>query len=152
MENLIKYLPILIPSIMGYTSAIVCMVGQDSGKIVKFRPPPAAFSVVWSVLYLLLGISWYLARQQPLLENYQGFNVADVLYLTLNIILCLWVYVYSCRGDKKNGIYVIVLSIIFAMMCYTICGDIRGKLAIVPLMGWLFLATLLNVFEVEELN
>ena len=74
------------------------------------------------------------------------------MYLSLNLILCLWLYVYSCRKDKKNAIYVIVLSIIFAMFCYTVCENVLGKLAIVPLIGWLFLATLINIFEVETIK
>lgn len=141
------YLPILIPSIMGYTSAVFCGVNKDSGKIVKFRPPPIVFSIVWPILYLLLGISWFLAREQ-----YQELILVDTMYLSLNLILCLWLYVYSCRKDKKNAIYVIVLSIIFAMFCYTVCDNMLGKLAIVPLIGWLFLATLINIFEVETIK
>jgi benzodiazapine receptor len=140
MQNLLY---ILIPSIMGYTSALFCGVNKDSGKIVKFRPPPIVFSIVWPILYLLLGISWFLARKQL---------IVDIMYLSLNLILCLWLYVYSCRKDKKNAIYVIVLSMVFALFCYTVCEDVLGKLAIVPLIGWLFLATLINIFEVETIK
>jgi tryptophan-rich sensory protein len=131
---------------MGYTSALFCGVNKDSGKIVKFRPPPIVFSIVWPILYLLLGISWFLAREQP------NSILVDTMYLSLNLILCLWLYVYSCRKDKKNAIYVIVLSIIFAMFCYTVCENVLGKLAIVPLIGWLYLATLINIFEVETIK
>jgi tryptophan-rich sensory protein len=131
---------------MGYTFALFCGVNKDSGKIVKFRPPPIVFSIVWPILYLLLGISWLLARNQP------NSIFVDAIYLSLNLILCLWLYVYSCRKDKKNAIYVIVLSIIFAMFCYTVCENVLGKLAIVPLIGWLYLATLINIFEVETIK
>jgi tryptophan-rich sensory protein len=147
MENLLHYLPIIIPSIMGYTSAAFCGVSKDSGKIVKFRPAPVVFSVVWSILYLLLGISWFLARENSKIEN---VDLVDVMYLALNIILCLWLYVYSCLADKKNAIYVIVISMVFTMFCYTVCENVLGKLAIVPLIGWLYLATLINIFEVEK--
>lgn len=140
------YLLILIPSIMGYTSAVFCGVNKDSGKIVKFRPPPIVFSIVWPILYLLLGISWFLANEKS------NSILVDAMYLSLNLILCLWLYVYSCRKDKKNAIYVIVLSMIFAMFCYTVCDNMLGKLAIVPLIGWLYLATLINIFEVETIN
>jgi tryptophan-rich sensory protein len=128
---------------MGYTSALFCGVNKDSGKMVKFRPPAIVFSIVWPILYLLLGISWFLARKQL---------IVDIMYLSLNLILCLWLYVYSCRKDKKNAIYVIVLSMVFALFCYTVCEDVLGKLAIVPLIGWLFLATLINIFEVETIK
>ena len=149
MKNLLHYLPIFIPSILGYVSAAFCGVNKDSGKIVKFRPPPIVFSIVWPILYLLLGISWFLAREKV---KSQELIFVDIMYLSLNIILCLWLFVYSCLGDKKNAIYVIVLSMVFTMFCYTVCEDVLGKIAIVPLLGWLFLATLINIFEVEEIN
>ena len=147
MTDLLKYAPILLPSILGYSAAMFCNVGKNSGEIVSFRPPPVVFSIVWSVLYLLLGISWYLALNDDSLDK----NMVNIFYILLNIFLCLWVYVYSCKNDKKMGIYIIVICIIFSLFCYTI-GNLTSKLLIVPLMGWLFLATLLNVFEVEKLN
>ena len=145
-SELSQYIPILIPSILGYGTAMFCNVGKDSGVIVKFRPPPAAFSTVWITLYILLGFSWYFARK----DNMVNQQLVDNMYMLLNIMLCLWIYVYSCRKDKINGIYVLVLSIIFAAMCYTVSENMMSKLMIVPLMGWLLLATLLNIFEVEK--
>jgi len=145
-SELSQYIPILLPSILGYGTAMFCNVGKDSGVIVKFRPPPAVFSTVWITLYILLGFSWYFARKDNLINQ----QLIDNMYMILNIMLCLWIYVYSCRKDKINGIYVLVLSIIFSAMCYTVSENMMSKLMIVPLMGWLLLATLLNIFEVEK--
>jgi len=41
---------------------------------------------------------------------------------------------------------------VFTMFCYTVCENVLGKLAIVPLIGWLYLATLINIFEVETIK
>ena len=146
MSEYLKYIPIIMPSILGFSMALFCNVGSNSGAIVNFRPPPIVFSIVWTILYILLGISWYCALEDNDLDK----NKVNMFYILLNIFLCLWVYIYSCKNDKKTGIYIIILCIIFSLFCYTV-GNLNSKLLIVPLIGLLLLATLLNVFEVEKL-
>ena len=145
MTEYLKYLPIILPSIFGYASALVCKVGSSSGVSVKFRPPSYIFSIVWIILYVLLGFSWYYAREQPIIDR----NIVDAMYLLLNVFLVLWIVLYSCNGDKLNAIYILVFGIVFTLLAYTV-GNITSKLLIVPLLGWLFLATLINIFEVEN--
>ena len=140
-----EYLPIILPSIFGYVTASACNVSSSSGVSVKFRPPPVVFSVVWIILYILLGLSWYYARDQPIIDR----NIVDTVYILLNLFLVLWIVFYSCRGDKVNAIYILVLAIIFTILAYT-SGNITSKMLITPLLGWLFLATLINVFEVQN--
>jgi len=139
-------LVIFLPLIFGFLSGYLCNTSKSSGETVKFRPPSQAFGVAWSILYLLIGFSWYNA----ILERPQNAQMYNMFFVLLNAMLCLWVYVYSCQGKKKDAIYVIVLSIVAAMFCYTVVPK-NSKLMIVPLLGWLFLATLLNVFEVQYL-
>ena len=140
---ILQYLPIIIPSFLGYSKSIFCKVQNTSGIIVNFRPPPVVFSIVWPILYIMLGFSWYYARKLDFL--------ADIFYTLLNILLCLWIFVYSCKSNKKLGIYILVLSFMLSLMCYTI-GNNLSKLLLVPLISWLIFATLLNIFEVQELK
>ena len=141
----LKYLPIILPSVMGYGAAMFCNVSKSSGSTVNFRPPPVVFSVVWIILYILIGVSWFITRSIENIDNQT--LITDIFFLILNVLLISWIIFYSCKNDKKNAIYVLVLSIMMAIFCYTI-GDITGKLLITPLICWLFLATLINVFEV----
>ena len=139
---MLDYLIILIPSILGYGTSMLCNVQKDAGSTVNFRPPPIAFSIVWPILYILLGFSWFYSRKV-------NRELSDIFYTLLNLVLISWIIVYSCQNNKKYGIYVLILSFIFAMCCYTL-GDIKSKLMIVPLLGWIMFATLLNIFEVQE--
>lgn len=140
MDEIIIFTPIILGSI----STIFCKIDKNAGSNVSFRPKSYVFSIAWTILYLFIGLSWYYARRD--IDNQQ---LIDVFYTLLNLSLCLWIYVYGCEKNKTNGIYAIVLSIILAMMCYTIATPIISKMLIVPLLGWLFLATLINIFEVE---
>ena len=141
MSNIIHYIPIIIPGLLGFISAMFCNVKKDSGANVSFRPPAIAFSIVWPILYILLGLSWFYSRKDNQI-------LSDIFYILLTLSLCLWVFVYSCQNNKKVGVYVIIISIIFAMLSYTV-APLNSKLMIVPLIGWLFFATLLNAFEVK---
>jgi benzodiazapine receptor len=139
-----EYIPILIPALLGYGTAMFCKVGKQSGEIVSFRPPALVFSIVWPILYIMLGFSWYFSRQKERL-------LSDIFYASLIFLLNLWIIVYSCKNNKKYGIYILLLSIIFAILSYTV-GDMKGKLLITPLIVWLSFATLLNIFEVQMLK
>jgi translocator protein len=141
MSQIIQYIPIIIPGLLGFISAMFCNVKKDSGVNVSFRPPAIVFSIVWPILYILLGLSWFYSRKDNRM-------LSDIFYILLTLSLCLWIFVYSCKNDKKAGVYVIVISIIFALLSYTV-APLNSKLMIIPLIGWLFFATLLNAFEVK---
>jgi tryptophan-rich sensory protein len=141
MSELIQYIPIIIPGLLGFISAMFCNVKKDSGSNVSFRPPTIAFSIVWPILYILLGLSWFYSRKENQI-------ISDIFYISLILVLCLWIFVYSCQNNKKSGVYILIISIIFALLSYTI-APLNSKIMIVPLIGWLFFATLLNMFEVK---
>ena len=66
MTEYLKYIPIAIPLITGYASSAICRM-EDSGKSgenVLFRPPAAAFGIVWPILYILMGVAWYVSREK----------------------------------------------------------------------------------------
>jgi len=141
MSQITQYIPVIIPGLLGFISAMFCNVKKDSGVNVSFRPPAIVFSIVWPILYILLGLSWFYSRKDNRM-------LSDIFYILLTLSLCLWIFVYSCKNDKKAGVYVIVISIIFALLSYTV-APLNSKLMIIPLIGWLFFATLLNAFEVK---
>lgn len=144
MTNHLQYLPIIIPSILGYGTAMFCGVQSSSGIVVPIRPPPVVFSIVWPILYIMLGVSWYYSRKIKTL-------LSDIFYGTLVFLLSLWIIIYSCENNKLGGVYILILSIVFSLLSYTV-GDLTSQLLIVPLIGWLLFATILNVFEVQLLN
>lgn len=137
---------IIVPAIIGYLSGYTCKIQETSGESVKFRPPPKVFGIAWTILYILLGLSWYYALKSSL-----NIIIVMIFYILLNIALCSWIYLYSCKKDKITAIYGLAVSFTFALMCYTL-GNTTSKLCIVPLIGWLFFATLINVGEILEIK
>jgi tryptophan-rich sensory protein len=140
---------ILLPAVIGYLAGYICKVQETSGESVKFRPPPKVFGIAWAILYILIGLSWYYAIKSAL--NIDMLINIIIFYILLNIALCSWIYLYSCKKDKISAVYGLAISFTFALMCYTL-GNITSKLYIVPLIGWLFFATLINVGEILEIK
>lgn len=140
----LEYLPIIIPGLLGYGTSMLCGIQSNSGVIVSIRPPPIIFMIVWPILYIMLGLSWYYSRKIKTL-------LTDIFYGLLVFLLSLWIIIYSCQNNKIGGVYILMLSIVFSLLSYTI-GDLTSQLLIVPLIGWLLFATLLNIFEVQLQN
>jgi len=146
---MIEYLLLIVPALLGGVTTSLCGMSKDAGSTVNFRPPPIVFGIVWPILYILIGISWVLSVQN--MNKQLSTTWICIFFLLLNIALCAWIYTYSCAKDPKDAIYVIVISIVFALWCF-ISGDTVSKLLLAPLLGWLFLATLMNIREVELLG
>lgn len=139
-----EYIPIILPSLLGYGTAMFCKVNKDSGATVSLRPPSIVFSIVWPILYLMLGFSWFYARQNKNIT-------ADIFCTTLILLLSIWLIVYSCKNNKKMAIYVLVLSVIVSLFA-CISGNFQSRILILPLIAWLIFATILNIMEVRLLT
>jgi tryptophan-rich sensory protein len=154
MNNIKKYITfqnafrLFFAGIIGYGMNFIpqCRINSsDAGNIVKFRPPGFVFGIVWSILYLLYGISWIIAFSK------KKKIYIDVLYTLQAIFLIGWIVVYSCLSDKTNGIYVLLLNLLTVIMLMLMVNKI-SKMLLVPLAVWLLFALLLNIFEVQLLK
>lgn len=132
----------LLPATIGYLSSMFCNIGKGAGSIVKFRPPPFVFGIVWFVLFILLGLSWVLA-----------FRVANIpslcitTYFLVSLSLGLWTYVYGCKKNKKLASWVLVISLATLFACFSQGNDI-SRVLLSPLIAWVLFAMIMNTTEV----
>ena len=61
--NVIDVFFCITPIIFGFIMQFVSGLDSTAGDNVKFRPPGWLFSVVWSILFILLGFSWAIAAR-----------------------------------------------------------------------------------------
>lgn len=86
-----KRLYLVIPLIAVNSVALLFPISKTSGQNVWFRPPPYVFAIVWPLLLLLIGYSWYLRPNLALLRNLNisssplGLSYGPIL----NFIRCL---------------------------------------------------------------
>lgn len=144
---------IAIPLGVGALSALISMGGMDSFASLNkppLSPPGWLFPVVWSILYILMGISSYLitesgkpARSKTALTVYGiqlFFNFMwSIIFFNFEAYLFAFIWLLA----------LLALVIINAILFYRI--DRRAGLLFIPYIIWVIFAGYLN-FGIFLLN
>jgi len=106
-------------------------------------PPSYVFGPIWSVLYTLMAVSYYL-----ILTSRDDFDIstASVLYLGQLFLQMLWGFLFFYAGRFLYALIVIILLIltVWAMIRqFKIINPTAGRLQY-PYLIWLFFAAYLN--------
>ena len=141
----------LITLALGGLSALITG-GYETYEMLKQPPlsPPAwVFPVVWSILYLLIGV----AAGDVASTNDLDKDKALKLYFLQLLINLFWPLIFFRFDAIKFALFWLVLLIITAILTLKIFYDISKKagLMFLPYVIWLFFAFYLN-FGVIILN
>jgi len=142
LKNYFKYSLLFIPLISVYIPTVVYPGSEDIGKNVPFRPPGYVFSIVWPILLILLGISWYKKRNLGILIN--------LSYIILTLLLSLWLILYDL--NKIFGLIDIIISLFITIFLFVFkIQDFKiiENLTLIPLIFWLIFASILNIFAIN---
>lgn len=129
---------------IGYLVSLKCRMNNRSGSSVKFKPPSYIFGIVWPILYLLIGSSWIQATDTISLRD-----STDFLFISLSLLLGLWIIVYACMENKLGSLYVmffIILNLLFLMIII----PKNSRLLLAPLCVWLAYATLILIADIQH--
>ena len=129
LDRIALYSTIFIPAIFGFVTAAFCNVGKDAGNVVKFRPPAWVICIAWIILYTCLGLSWFFSNK----DKDSNKILINIKFSAVVLSLTGWLLVYACGKNKKGGIYMIVVSILTALLAYTSTPNLTAKLLICPL-------------------
>ena len=99
---------ILLPLLVGFLSAYITKdsYGQYSRISKPFLSPPAwLFPIVWTVLYILMGVGSYYILQSDAPEA----MLVLVLYLLQLFLNVIWSPIFFNRKDYKTALLVLIL-------------------------------------------
>jgi tryptophan-rich sensory protein len=102
------------------------------------------FSIVWALLYIMFGISWVIANR-----NCDNKIICNLTYILTTLFLCLWIVFYGCKKNKKQASWVLLISLMLVLMCFS-QGNYLSKILLAPLIGWVIFALLMNTTEVQN--
>lgn len=136
---------VILPLVLGIiVSAFVDFNIYGSLNKPDLAPPSVVFPIAWSILYVLMGISLYMNR------NNKKNMVSFFIQLMLNY---LWVFVFFGMQSWLGGFIVIIL--LDVMILYTILEFYKeNKLSaymMIPYLLWCVFASYLN-FQIFLLN
>ena len=143
IKKKLYYLVFFIPALAVYIPTIIYPVDDSYGENIPFRPPGYVFAIVWPILLILLGISWVLSLKNKI------DRTINILYILLVILLGSWSFFFTL--NKIAGLIVIILSlsgtISITFQNIKLGKKLSGYL-LIPLIGWLSFATILNIFSI----
>ena len=128
-----------LPLVVGIISSLLSDMSLYSNMIKPPLAPPAIlFPIVWTILYLLLGYSSYLVRED---------KKAIQLFYTNLAINAIWSLIFFNLQNYLQGFVLIILMIIleiFILIRFKKNSDLAYKLNI-PYLIWLFYAAYLSL-------
>jgi benzodiazapine receptor len=141
-----------IPLLFGALGAFMTATSVDTWYRTinkpSFNPPDGVFGPVWSLLYILMGISAYLVWQKK--AHIQHFPRTVAIYLIQLMLNLLWSFLFFYAHEIGMALIEIVLLwitiAINAWVFYKI--DKTSGLLFIPYLLWVSYATVLtyNIF------
>lgn len=141
----------IVTFIVGSFFSIFTMNNMDTYKELAkpFEVPAVVFPIVWSILYLLMSISYYIVSE----SNDKGRNNALIIYGVQLVINSLWSLIFFGFGAYLfSFIWIILLIVVVIIMIISFfkINKTAGWLQI-PYLLWLIFAAYLN-FMIYVLN
>ena len=109
----------------------------------SFNPPNAVFGPVWSLLYLLMGISIYLIWQQPKSSDRNKAVAIFFIQITFNFFWSIIFFNLHSIGWSLVEIIAMWLAILAMIVMFYKVNKPAGLLQI-PYICWVSFATSLN--------
>lgn len=110
----------------------------------SFNPPDWVFGPVWTVLYSLMGASWYLVLRHGL--SHPRVRTASTVFLVHLFLNGIWSPVFFAlhwRGAALAVIVLLLLAIAVTMIVFQPISRWAARL-LVPCLLWVAYATVLN--------
>ena len=114
----------------------------------SFNPPNYLFGPVWTLLYILMGISFYLVINKP---NISWLLVG--IFITQIILNFFWSFIFFNAHNLGLALFEIVLlwASILAMIILFYKTNKWAAILNIPYLLWVSFATLLN-YSIYSLN
>ncbi len=141
----IYFKSIIIPVIVGGIVGLLISGSIDYNSLEKpfLSPPSIVFPIVWTILYILMGISYGILASKSLLDT-----DTKVIYFLQLFANALWsIIFFSFKLRFLAFIWIILLAILIIIMIEKFYkkNKIAGLLQL-PYLLWTLFATYLNLF------
>jgi len=151
MSNFKIYLrSILIPVIVGAVVGFITSSFIDYNSLIQppFAPPSIVFPIVWSILYVLMGISYGILDSNSLVD--EQINSIYYAQLFVNALWSIFFFVLKWRLFAFLWILLLLTLVIIMIIRFYNKNKLAGLLQL-PYLAWVAFATYLN-FAIYLLN
>ena len=134
----------LLPIVGGALVGLIISGYMNYGDMVKppLSPPSYIFPIVWTILYILMGISYFIATKNN--KNDKELNQIYILQLLVNFFWPIIFFVLKMYFTAFFWIILLIILVIIMIKELLKNNKISGYLQI-PYFIWLLFATYLNI-------
>lgn len=135
---------IFIPVVVGVIVGLLISPSIDYNNLQKppLAPPSIAFPIVWTILYILMGISYGILKSQKLTNP-----KIDLIYYAQLVVNALWSIIFFILKWRLFAfIWIILLDILVVLMIIEFYKkDKTAGLFQIPYLLWITFATYLTL-------
>ncbi len=129
----------------GFLSSLLS--GGQAGLYQELNQPPLSppgwvFGIVWTILYILMGISFYLVKSTP--GDHDGAEKAFILQLFLNFCWPILFFGLKLYCFSVLWLVLLILAIIVTIILFYRVNKLSAWL-LLPYLLWCIFATYLNI-------
>ncbi|CDO35364.1 MULTISPECIES: TspO/MBR family protein [Novosphingobium] len=145
------FVPALV--LLGFLSGKMAQSGPDNpwfAALVKpeVYPPPAAFGIVWTILYVLMGLALAMVAAA---RGARGRGIAVLVFAVQFALNLAWSPVFFGAHQITGGLIVIAVLDVLVLLTAVLFYRVRPIAAalLVPYLAWILFATYLNYAFLE---
>ena len=135
---------ILIPVIVGGIVGLIISGSIDYNSLQKpvLSPPSILFPIMWTILYILMGISYGILKSNNLTDS----NINLIYYLQLFVNAMWSIIFFTLKFRLFAFIWIIILDILVIIMIIKFYNKnkLSGLLQL-PYLLWILFASYLNL-------
>ena len=128
------------------SSLVETSIGTWYADLIKptFTPPNEVFGPVWTVLYVLMAVAAWRVWRGAEWENARGPLTLFALQLALNLGWSVVFFGLQKIGAAVATIIVLDVAVLVTLLAFRTI-DRTAALLLMPYLGWMLYATVLNV-------
>lgn len=135
---------ILIPVLVGTVVGFLTSSSNDYSSLQKpfLAPPGFIFPIVWTILYILMGVSYGILKSNNLTDEKIDF----IYYIQLGVNALWSIFFFIFKWRLFSFLWIILLAILVIIMIIEFYN--KNKLAgllQLPYLLWLLFASYLNI-------
>lgn len=135
---------IIIPVAIGGIVGIIISKSLDYNNLVKpfLSPPSIVFPIVWTILYIIMGISYSLLEVD--LKNDTSINLIYYSQLFVNALWSIFFFSFKWRFFSFIWLLLLIFLIILMIFRFYNKNKVSGLIQI-PYLLWSIFALYLNI-------
>lgn len=136
---------ILMPVVLGNLVGLITASYNDYSELIlpSFAPPGIVFPIVWTILYILMGISSYLIIKSDNFNKKSALLVYGI-QLAINLLWSIWFFISKFYLFSFFWIVLLIVYVAIMIKKFYDISKLSANLQI-PYLLWLVFAAILNL-------